>query len=518
MNGAESLVRTLLANGVDTCFANPGTSEMHFVAALDRVPGIRCVLGLQENVVTGMADGYYRVLRRPAATLLHCGPGLSNGLANLHNARRAESGIVNIVGDHATAHRPFDSPLTADVTALAATVSASVCTPRSTQQLGQDTALAVATARKHPGQITTLILPADISWLEGGIESAGVAIARPSPLDPHSIEVARRMLTSGKRCLLLVGNSAATYDGIRLSHAIAERTGADVMGSSLVAALPRGRGVPALPRVPYPVDVAVERLAAYEAVILINCPPPVGFFGYPGKPSLLCHPHASLHTLSRADQDGIEALRHLAEALGVDKNTARTSGEQALPRELALPQGEPTPEKLDMALAALLPEDAIIVDESITFSNGLTTTGAVAHPYDHLIITGGAIGGGMPVATGAAVASDRKRPVVNLQADGSAAYTLQALWTQAREKLPCTTILLNNRRYNILLGEYRNVGAVPGPTAMSMLDLGNPDIGWTDLARSLGVEAVRVATMEACCEALAASFASDRPYLIELMI
>ncbi len=516
MNGAESLVRTLLANGVDTCFANPGTSEMHFVAALDRVAGVRCVLGLQENVVTGMADGYYRVLRRPAATLLHCGPGLSNGLANLHNARRAESGVVNIVGDHATAHRPFDSPLTADVTALAATVSASVCTPRDTQLLGANAAQAVAIARQHPGQIATLILPADISWSDGGREAGLAAVNAPAPLDPHGIEAARRLLTSGRRSLILVGNSAATLDGIHLAHAIAARTGADVMGRSLVAAMPRGHGVPPLPRVPYPVDVAIAALSGYEQVVLVNCPPPVGFFGYPGKPSLLCHPQALLHTLSRAGQDGTNALRLLAEAVGADREPATPAPISR--EEIALPQGEPTPEKLDMALAALLPENAIIVDESLTFSNGYTVTGAQAPAHDHLIITGGAIGGGLPVATGAAIASGGKRRVVNLQADGSAAYTLQSLWTQAREKLPCTTILLNNRRYNILLGEYRNVGAVPGPTAMSMLDLGNPDIQWAALARAFGVEATRVTTMEDCSKALAASFATDLPHLIELVI
>jgi acetolactate synthase-1/2/3 large subunit len=323
MNGAESLVRSLLSSGIDTCFANPGTSEMHFVAALDRVPGVRCVLGLQENVVTGMADGYYRVLRRPAATLLHCGPGLSNGLANLHNARRAESGIVNIVGDHATFHRPFDSPLTADVPALAGTVSAFVCTPGSAERLGHDAARAAAAAKQHPGQIATLILPADVSWSEGGSEAARLEVAAPAAIDPHSIETARRMLTSSRRTLILVGNSVATLEGIELAYAIAARTKADVMGSSLVAASPRGRGVPKLPRVPYPVDVAVEALSAYEHVVLVNCPPPVGFFGYPGKPSLLSNPHAVLHTLSRSDQDGTLALRLLADAVGAERSAGR---------------------------------------------------------------------------------------------------------------------------------------------------------------------------------------------------
>jgi acetolactate synthase-1/2/3 large subunit len=517
MNGAESLVRSLLANDVDTCFANPGTSEMHFVAALDRVPGVRCVLGLHENVVTGMADGYYRVRGKPAATLLHCGPGLSNGSANLHNARRAESGIVNIVGDHATAHRPYDSPLTADVPALAGAVSAFVCTPASAETLAADAARAIAVAKQHPGRIATLILPADISWSEGGAEVARSLPPAPPHIDPHAVETARQLLSEQGRRLILVGNSTATPDGLRLAYAIADHTGADVMASSLVASHPAGRGTRPLSRVPYPVDTAIEVLAVYDSLLLVNCPPPVGFFGYPGKPSQLCRPDAVLHTLSRRDQDGTEALRLLAGALGVDEGATNYTSASGLAIELELPRGEPTPEKLDQALAMLLPENAIIVDESITYSNGYTTTKAAAAPHDWLIITGGAIGGGMPVATGAAIAGDGRR-VVNLQADGSAAYTLQALWTQARENLPCTTVLLNNRRYNILLGEYRNVGAVPGQTAMSMLDLGNPEIRWAELARALGVEAVTVRTMEECAEALSKSFASAKPYFIELVV
>jgi acetolactate synthase-1/2/3 large subunit len=517
MNGAESLVRSLLANDVDTCFANPGTSEMHFVAALDRVPGVRCVLGLHENVVTGMADGYYRVRGKPAATLLHCGPGLSNGSANLHNARRAESGIVNIVGDHATDHRPYDSPLTADVPALAGAVSAFVCTPASTQTLAADAARAVAVAKQHPGRIATLILPADISWSEGGAEVGRSIPVAPPVIDPHALETARRLLGEQGRKLILLGNSTANSDGIRVAYAIAARTGADVMASSTVASHPAGRGANPLPRVPYPVDVAIGVLAVYNHVLLVNCPPPVGFFGYPGKPSLLCRTDAVVHTLSRRDQDGTEGLRLLAAALGLDESATNHAETSAPSVEIELPDGEITPEKLDQALAALLPEQGIIVDESITFSNGYPMTKAVAASHDWLIITGGAIGGGMPVATGAAIAGEGRR-VVNLQADGSAAYTLQALWTQARENLPCTTILLNNRRYNILLGEYRNVGAVPGPTAMSMLDLGNPNIQWAELARSLGVEAVTATTMEECTEALSRSFASAKPYFIELIV
>ncbi len=194
MNGAKSLVQTLLAAGVGTCFANPGTSEMHFVAALDQVPGMKCVLGLQENVVTGMADGYYRLARKPACTLLHCAPGLANGMGNLHNARRARSGIVNIVGDQATHHRPHDAPLTGDTTGMAQTVSAWVHTSTRTADLGRDAVQAVRAASTHPGQIATLILPADVSWQEGGVVGVPISAPPPPAIDGGAIDGAARIL------------------------------------------------------------------------------------------------------------------------------------------------------------------------------------------------------------------------------------------------------------------------------------------------------------------------------------
>src|SRR5436190_6917844 len=164
MHGAESLVRTLVGGGVDVCFANPGTSEMHFVAALDRVDGMRCVLGLFEGVVTGAADGYYRMKGTPASTLMHLGPGLGNGIANLHNAKKASSGIVNIVGQHATYHIDFNAPLTADIEGLARPVSSWVRTSPNAKAVARDGADAIAAARQTPGQIATLILPADTAW------------------------------------------------------------------------------------------------------------------------------------------------------------------------------------------------------------------------------------------------------------------------------------------------------------------------------------------------------------------
>ena len=173
MNGAESLVRTLVAGGVDVCFSNPGTSEMHFVAALDRVEGMRCVLGLFEGVVTGAADGYFRMKGTPASTLLHLGPGLANGLANLHNAKKANSGIVNIVGQHATHHIGYNAPLTSDIEGLARPMSAWVRTSPDAKSVSADGAAAIAAARSAPPQIATLILPADTAWNEADGIAAG---------------------------------------------------------------------------------------------------------------------------------------------------------------------------------------------------------------------------------------------------------------------------------------------------------------------------------------------------------
>ena len=513
MNGAKSLVKTLLAAGVDTCFANPGTSEMHFVAALDQVPGMQCVLGLQENIVTGMADGYYRVARKPACTLLHCGPGLANGLANLHNARRARSGIVNIVGDQATYHRPYDAPLTADTDALARTASAWVHTASKAADVGRDAAQAVRAASSFPGQVATLILPADTSWGEGGVQADALPVPQPTPLDPHAVEGAARALRSSRNVLLLLAGDAVMEAGQQQAWRVASATGAALMIDYVCAHVQRGRGRLQIERVPYGMEAAIKALARFEHIILVGAKPPVGFFAYPGLPSTQYPATAQLHTLARPDQSGAEALRVLADALGAPQ--------VAIPDPGSRPQaasGAPTPEGVAQTVAALMPEGAIISDESISYGRGFYPHTFAAPAHDWLHLGGGAIGDGMPVATGAALGARKQRRVINLQADGSAMYSLQSLWTQAREQLPVTTILLNNSKYNILIGEYKNVGATPGATAMSMLDLGNPGINWVALAGGMGVEAARATTMEECADLMRASFAKPGPFLIDLVI
>ena len=511
MNGAESLVHTLLASGVDTCFANPGTSEMHFVAALDRIPGMRCVLGLFEGVVTGAADGYARMSGKPAATLLHCGPGLANALANIHNARRAFSPMVNCVGDQATYHRPLDAPLTADTEGFARGVSAWVRTASQARHVGSDAAVAVQAARTAPGQIATLILPSDTCWDAGGVIAAPLPVPAPVMASPQTIAQVARVLRSGEPVVMILGNSALRAGGIATAHAIAAATGARLLAQTSNARIERGAGRHAIDRVPYPVDQAVAALAGVKHVVLVGAQKPVGFFAYPGKPGLMYPPDAELHVLARVEHDLPATLAALAEELGAQPVAAMPTPAQ----EVAT--GSVTSESVGRSLAALMPEDAIVADESVSFGRSLYPGTHGAAPHDWIQLTGGAIGEGMPLATGAAVACPNRR-VVNLQADGSAMYTVQALWTQARERLNVTTVILANRKYAILLGELAGVGANPGRTALDMMDLGNPDLDWVKIAGGMGVEAARAETMEQFNELFAMANKRSGPFVIELVI
>jgi acetolactate synthase I/II/III large subunit len=511
MNGAESLVHTLVTNGIDVCFANPGTSEMHFVAALDRIPGIRCIPGMQENVVTGMADGYYRIARAPAATLLHCGPGLANGLANLHNAKRAHSGIVNIVGDQAAYHNQYDPPLAADTAALARTVSGWVRTSTSAENVGRDASVAIQTARASPGQIATLILPADTAWSEGGIAGQALPVPASGHVDQHKIIEIAKTLRSAKNVLLLLGGGALRAEAQIHAARIQAKTGCRVMTESLNGLHQRGRGRLPLDRVPYPPLPALAALKDVDHLILVNAKAPVGFFAYPGLPSLHYPESAQVQTLARIDQDSESALRALADALGCGPAVI-LSGERPY-----APKGAPSSEAFGQMIAAVMPEESIIVDEGISFGFAFYTASHNAPPHDWMNVTGGAIGYGLPCAAGAAVAGQGRR-VICAQADGSAMYTLQALWTMARENLPVTTVILANRKYQILLAEYANVGAEPGQTAMDMLDLGRPDLDWVKLANGMGVEAARTDTLEGCAELMRGSFGRQGPFLVELVI
>jgi acetolactate synthase-1/2/3 large subunit len=485
MNGAESLVATLAAGGIEVCFANPGTSEMHFVAALDRSP-IRAVLCLFEGVVTGAADGYGRMTGKPAATLLHLGPGFANGIANLHNARRAATPIVNLVGDHATWHSRFDAPLTSDIMGICRPVSHWLHSTASARTAASDGARALAAARSAPGQIASLILPADAAWDEAEGPSAPLPVAPPVPVADAAVDRAARALLSGKRTLLLMRGSSLLGEGLRAAGRIAAVSGARVAHVFLAPRARRGAGLPAVERIPYFAEEIVESLKGLEQLILVGAPPPVTFFAYPGRPSWVTPEGCEIITLAYPHEDGAAALAAVADAIGAKKDIAPAPAARP-----SLPQGELTAMTLGQIVARFLPENAIISEEAATTARGLTGFLPAAAPHDILYITGGSIGQALPVAAGAAVAApDRK--VVTVSGDGGAMYTLQALWTQAREKLDVVTVICANRSYAILGIELARVGAGNvGPKALSMLDIGNPELDWVRLARGMGVEADR---------------------------
>ena len=515
LNGAESLVHTLAASGVTMCFANPGTSEMHFVAALDRIAGPRCVLGLFEGVVTGAADGYYRMSGQPAATLLHLGPGLGNGLANLHNAGKARSGIVNIVGDHALAHARFESPLKSDAAAIAGSVSHWVRSSASAADVGADGAAAVQATRDGAvGRIATLLLPADTAWGAGG--RAAMATPRPAAptVDAEAVQAAARVLQRlGPRAVLLLGaGGSASAQAQHLAVAIAAKTGCRLLAEFYNARMPGGRGRPQIDRLPYMVDAALARLAGAEALVLAGAPEPIGFFAYPDKPSQLKPPGASLLTLAAPQQDVPAALQALADALDV---TLVPLASRAAP---VAPAGALTPDHIAAAIALTLPEQAVVIDEGVTTGRGLAAAMGAAAPHDWLAVMGGAIGWGLPGAVGAALGAPG-RPVLALEGDGSAKYTLQALWTMAREQLPVVVLVFANRAYRILQGELLGVGAtLSGQKAADMLSLERPALDWVSLARGHGVPGIRVESAEALVKALRDGFASHAPCLIEAVL
>ena len=515
MNGAESLVRTLLAGGVDVCFTNPGTSEMHFVAALDKVPGMRCVLGLFEGVVTGAADGYYRMLGRPASTLLHLGPGLANGLANLHNAKKAHSGIVNIVGEHATYHIAYDAPLTADIEGVARPMSHWVKTSPDSRSIAADGALAIEAARQTPGQIATLILPADTAWgpADGIAETAPAKV--PEKVSDDAVKAAAAMLRSGRRATLLLGGDALRQPCLELAGRIAAKTGCGILTEGANTRLERGAGRVQVERIPYVVERALGVMREAGDLVLVGAREPVAFFAYPDKPSLLMPKEAKSTKLAGLDQDMRAALEALAAELGA--STIAPAG-VAASRRPRLPSGAITPAAIASILGATLPEDAIVVDESVTTGREFFPETAGAPPHDWINNRGGSIGYGMPVAIGAAIACpDRK--VIALEGDGSAMYTLQSLWTMAREGLPITTLIFANNSYNILRGELTNVGVRnPGPRAVDMLTIGRPNLGWVSMARGMGVEASRAETCEELAKGLSAGLRSAGPYLIEVAL
>jgi acetolactate synthase I/II/III large subunit len=554
--GAEAVVQRLIAGGVDVCFANPGTSEMHFVAALDTAPHMRAVLCLFEGVATGAADGYARIAGRPAATLLHLGPGMANGLANLHNARRAHSPIVNIVGDHATYHQKFDAPLQSDIEALGNWLHGTVHRPASAADVGDSVDAAIASATHAPGRVATLILPADLSWSESnsvgpkeekppltsrereivtllgeGYSTREVAerlalstrtieghvyraitklgVSGLAELTPDVVDLsdAEKLLKShGEHAVLLLGGPATTAAGMRAAARISAATRARTLVETFPARLARGRGVPDIPRLGYFAEQAQEQLRGARHLVLFGARSPVTFFAYPNLASDLVPAGATIHTLP------VHALEELADRLGSPEEPAS----QANP--VQLPTGPLRADNWALVIGALLPENAIISDEANTSGLLLPFATAASPPHDVLTLTGGAIGQGLPVAVGAAIAAPH-RPVIALQSDGSALYTISALWTMAREQLDITVVILNNHAYAILQVELMRVGAsTAGAKARSLLDLSNPDIDFVAIAEGFGVPATRAGTAEELAAQFGSAIGEPGPRLIDAAV
>ena len=511
MNGAESLVRTLIAGGVDVCFTNPGTSEMHIVAALDRAPEMRCVLGLFEGVVSGAADAYARMAEKPACTLVHLGPGLGNSMANLHNAMRARVPLINIVGEHPAEHRKHDAPLTSDIEAIARPYSKWQRSSANAASVGRDAMDAIVAARSAGGQIATLIVPADAAWGDGASVAAVAKMPAPAKAASATIERTAALLANGARTAILLGGSAAYGRGLRVAGRIAAKKGAALIVPYPCTRLERGAGLPAVERVPYMPEQAVEFLKEFKQVLLVGTDAPIAYFAYPGKSPHMTQPGTELFRLTTASEDHVGALEAVAEALKAGSVSDGVKAERP-----AAPSGPITHHGLATALAALLPENAIVCDESMTSGRGLMAATRGVGRHDWLCNTGGSIGTAIPHAVGAAVACPQ-RPVLCLSADGSGMYTLQGLWTMARERLNVTTVVFANRAYAVLKREFAGLGVgEPGPRAQKLFNIGDPDLDWVSLAKGLGVPAKRVTSLDEFSAALKAGFESGGPSLIEV--
>ena len=515
MTGAESLVQSLVAGGVKVCFANPGTSEIHIVAALDRVSGMRSVLGLFEGVVTGAADGYARMAEKPACTLLHLGPGLANGLANLHNAYRASVPIINLVGQHATSHLQHDTPLNSDIEGIARPYSKWLKTSTSSAEVGRDGIEAIVEAGRPPGQIATLIVPADVAWNEGGATAPVGAVHLPALPDTRAIDRAAEILRSGTRTALLLSGRALYGEGLKHAGRIASATGAKLLSPYSFTRLERGTGVPQVDRVSYVLDQAKEQLNEFSHFILVGARPPVAYFAHLGKSSILTPLGAQIHTLARPEEDLVGALAALAGTLPVRESTVATSQTPDRPQPTS---GEITLPGVSALIGALIPESAILIEESMTSGRGLMPATRNSCRHEWLGNPGGSIGIALPLAVGAAIAEPERR-VLCLTADGSAMYTLQALWTMAREGLKVTTVVFANHTYAVLKREFSYLGVgEPGPKAMGMFEIGRPDLDWVQLAKGMGVPAMRVDSLEGFAKALREGFESEGPTLIEIPI
>ena len=515
MNGAECLLRTLVSGGVDVCFMNPGTSEMQFVAALDRMGGMRPVLCLYEGVCSGAADGYARMTGRPAATLLHLGPGLANGLSNFHNARKARSPIVSIVGEHSTRHRSYDAPLSADVEAFAKSVTDEVRTVANAHEIGADASETIAAATRPPGQIAMLIVPADFSWSEAGSPGSLIPGSVPSVPDAGRVRELALRLRSGGATGLLLGGRTLTRRGLEAAARLAGSTGVRVYADRNAARMESGRGRFQPRRIAYFPEQATAQLSGIQDLILVEAKAPVSFFGYPDQPSFLAPEACRIHTLAALEEDGTAALEALAVECNAEASPVQAQSHAAASWEtLSLL----TPDTVGAIVGALLPDHAIVSDEMVSAMAAVWPHLTQAAPHDFLPVTGGSIGQGLPVALGAAIACPGRK-VVALEADGSGMYTPQALWSMARENADVTVVIFANNRYRILDIEMQRTGASGfGPIAGTMIDIGQPQIDWVKLSECMGVPAVRAENAGEFESAIRSALEVRGPRLIEARI
>jgi len=516
MNGAELLVKTAIEAGVEVCFANAGTTELPIVTALDKTPGIKAFLGLFEGVCTGAADGYGRMLDRPAMVLLHLGPGLANGISNLHNARRAKSPVLTVVGEHATWHRDADPPLAMDIESLARTVSGWWRTSRSALDIGLDVSEAITATRL--GQVATLIVPHNYQLAECEINRRKTPGDPFDPLDPDAIKVIASRLRGSRKVALMLGGRALRKPGLNAAARIQKAIGCDLLTQTFPAYMERGAGLPVVERLPYFPGQATAVISRYQVVLLAGAPEPVAFFGYPGFRSRILTDEQERMALCTDRQNVVEALENLADVLSGPSHM--TSGDNLVARgeRQAIPEGKLTAEKACLTLAAMQPENAVVVDESATSGYLYFAPPPWLPPYGIMTLTGGALGQGIPCATGAAIACP-ERPVINLEADGSAMYTVQALWTQAREGLNVTTLICSNRSYRILQVELVHAGNTsPGPNAQALTELTKPPINWARIAQGFGVPGVTVSTAEDLAQELSSAFTEPGPHLIEMLL
>lgn len=519
MNGADVLIETLVQGGVDVCFVNPGTSEMHLVQAIDGNPKMRSILCLFEGVCSGAADGYARMKGTPASTVFHLGPGFANSIACQHDARRAKSPIVNIIGNHATWHIPYDAPLNSDIHALASAVSSWIHMPAVPDQVGQGAADAIAASlspsKDSEGNVATLILPADCSWGDTIAVGKVPAIPERGSVDQKLIEDAAERLMEDSPGLLYISGAGLTEDGIKAAHRIAAKTGARLMTDMFPARMERGAGTLPMETLPYFPEDAVKSLTGIKHFIMVGVTAPVSFFAYKDVPPSLIPEDTTPFRLAEIEEDAEGALLDLADAMDAPDDVDTY-------RELSLPDGKPsgdlTAMTIGQSVAQLMPEGAIVANDSNTSGGPTSFLTASAAPHSWLSQGGGAIGLGFPMATGAAVACpDRK--VINLEGDGSGMYVIQSLWTQARENLDVTNIIFSNRKYQILAIEYARAGVQnPGPKALDMFDLGKPDLDFSQIGQGMGVDSVTVTTAEDFHNALDDALSNDGPNLIEAVI